>query len=107
MENQGFQCFMLWVTFSYAVGVSILFMWCGQHTCCGKYAVDNMFICCVQHGLCRGYMPWRTTYAVDDMPWRTMSMLPTPYTYGVENTYRVDDMLYAVEAYSVGDILWV
>ena len=52
-------------------------------------------------------MVWITIYAVGHMVWRTMSMLPTPYTYGVGNTYAVDDMLYVVETYSVGDILWV
>ena len=52
------------------------------------YAVDNN-LCCVEY-----------------MLWRTMSMLPTPYVYGVDNTYAVDDMLYTVETYSVGAIQW-
>ena len=33
-------------------------------------------------------------------------MLPTPYAHGVGNTCSVDDVLYAVGSYSVGDILW-
>ena len=33
-------------------------------------------------------------------------MLPTPYAYGVGNTYVVDNVLYTVGTYSVGDILW-
>ena len=43
---------------------------------------------------------------MDDMPWRTMSMLPTPYAYGVGNTYSVDDVVYAVGTYAVGDMPW-
>ena len=33
-------------------------------------------------------------------------MLPTPYAHGVGNTYVVDNVLYTVGTYSVGDILW-
>ena len=29
-------------------------------------------------------------------------MFPTPYVYGVDNIYPVDDMLCTVETYSVG-----
>ena len=49
---------------------------------------------------------WITTYAVEHMLWRTMSMLPTPYAYGVDNTYAVDDVVYTVDTCSVGDMLW-
>ena len=70
-------------------------MLCPQH-------VPTVFQVCT----CRGYILWRTTYAVGHMPWGTMSMLPTPYVYGVGNTYSVDDVLYAVGTYSVGDMPW-
>ena len=36
-----------------------------------------------------------------------MTMLSTPYAHGVGNTYGVGNVLYAVGAYSVGDILWI
>ena len=52
-------------------------------------------------------MLWITFYAVEYMLWRTMTMLPTPYAYGVGNTYGVGNVLCAVGAYSVGDILWI
>ena len=51
-------------------------------------------------------MLWITFYAVEYMLWRTMAMLPTPYAYGVGNTYGVGNVLYTVGVYSVGDILW-
>ena len=78
------------------------------------YVTHGIYMLCPRHTptvyqecICRGYMLWRTTYAVGHMPWGTMSMLPTPYAYGVGNTYSVDDVLYAVGTYSVGDILWI
>ena len=70
---------------------------------------STAYACCCPHHtptayehVCCGFMVWTTKYAVEHIPWRTMSMFPTPYAYGVGNTYPVDDMFYAVETYSVG-----
>ena len=71
----------------------------------GIYMLYPRHIPTVYQGcICRGYMMWRTNYAVGHMPWGTMSMLPTPYAYAVWNTYSVDDVLYDVGGYSVGDM---
>ena len=71
----------------------------------GIYMLYPRHIPTVYQGcICRGYMMWRTSYAVGYMPWGTMSMLPTPYAYAVWNTYSVDDVLYDVGGYSVGDM---
>ena len=40
---------------------------------------------------------WTTNNGVGDMVWRTMSMSSTPYAYGVDDTYVVENILYVVE----------
>ena len=86
-----------------------------RHNSCvpTPYVTHSIYVLCPQHiptvykvCICCGYMPWTTFYAVEHMQWRTVSMLPTPYAYGVGNTYTVDNVLYTVGTYSVGDILW-
>ena len=68
---------------------------------CPQYTPTVYRVC-----ICCGCMLWITTYAVEHMLWRTMSMLPTPYAYGVDNTYAVDVVVYTVGTYSVGYMLW-